>query len=210
MAVKIGNSYVSQQAYDYAKAKINSEQSQGSETSSVLQDLSKKYPETTFAVGTQPFSGKGTNNISIAPNILRKMENDPEARLEYEALIYDCANFLKDAPTRHGNSTEIARGYIIGEDGGLRMWGISRSDGGEKAKTYKKVEKDELKEQLKKIREKKAIEKKAAKKAAEKKAAEKRIEEKTAEKITAEKKSEQKTAENEVAKLEGQTVDIRV
>ena len=143
MAVRIGNSYVSQQAYDYAKAKVNSENSQGSEKNSVLQDLSKQYPETNFAAGTQPFGGKGTNNISIAPNILKKMENDPEARLEYEALIYDCANFLKNEPTKHGNSTTIARGYIITEDGGLRMWSISQVDGGEKTKTYKKVEKDE-------------------------------------------------------------------
>lgn len=174
MAVRIGNSYVSQQAYDYAKAKIDSEKSQGSEKNSVLEDLSKQYPETTFAVGTQPFGGKGTNNISIAPNILRKMENDPEARLEYEALIYDCAELLKNEPTKHGNSTTIARGLIIGEDGGLRMWGISKSGGGERTKDCKRVQKDELKERLEKIRKKKAEKKKIEQEAAEQKAAEKR------------------------------------
>lgn len=174
MAVRIGNSYVSQQAYDYAKAKIDSEKSQGSEKNSVLEDLSKQYPETTFAVGTQPFGGKGTNNISIAPNILRKMENDPEARLEYEALIYDCAELLKNEPTKHGNSTTIARGFIIGEDGGLRMWGISKSGGGERTKDCKRVQKDELKERLEKIRKKKAEKKKIEQEAAEQKAAEKR------------------------------------
>lgn len=206
MAVRIGNSYVSQQAYDYAKAKINSENSQGSEKNSVLQDLSKQYPETNFAVGTQPFGGKGTNNISIAPNILKKMENDPEARLEYEALIYDCANFLKNEPTKHGNSTTIARGFIITEDGGLRGWSISQVDGGEKRKTYKKVEKDELKESLKKIREKKATEKKNAAKLAEKKLAKKKL----AEKQDAEKAEEKKIAETAAEKSEGQTVDIRI
>ena len=206
MAVRIGNSYVSQQAYDYAKAKVNSEKSQESEKNSVLQDLSKQYPETNFAVGTQPFGGKGTNNISIAPNILKKMENDPEARLEYEALIYDCANFLKNEPTKHGNSTTIARGYIVTEDGGLRMWGISQVDGGEKTKTYKKVEKDELKESLKKIREKKVIEKKNAAKLAEKKLAKKKL----TEKQEAEKAAEKKIAEKAAEKLEGQTVDIRI
>ncbi len=206
MAVRIGNSYVSQQAYDYAKAKMNSEKSQGSENNSVLQDLSKQYPETTFAVGTEPFGGKGTNNISIAPNILRKMENDPEARLEYEALIYDCANFLKNEPTKHGNSTTIARGYIINADGSLGMWGISQVDGGEKTKTYKKVEKDELKESLKKIREKKIIEKKNAAKLAEKKLAKKKLEEKQ----DAEKAAEKKIAEKAAEKLEGQIVDIKI
>ena len=196
MAVKVGNSYVSQQAYDYAKAKVDSEKSQGSETNSVLQDLSKRYPETNFAVGTQPFGGKGTNNISIAPNILRKMENDPEARLEYEALIYDCAECLKNEPTKHGNSTIIARGFIINEDGSLGGWSISQVDGGKKAKTYKKVEKDELKERLKKIREKKATEKKKAEKVAEKK--------------IAEKAAEKKIAEKAAEKSEGQIIDIKV
>lgn len=205
MAVRVGNSYVSQQAYDYAKAKVDSEKSQGSEKNSVLEDLSKQYPETTFAAGTQPFGGKGTNNISIAPNILRKMENDPEARLEYEALIYDCAELLKNEPTRHGNSTTIARGFIIGEDGGLRMWGISQSGGGEKTKTYKKVEKDEVKERLEKIREKKAEKKKTEKKAAEKEE-EKRVAEKKAEKKNAEKEP----AEKFVEQLEGRTFDIKV
>lgn len=206
MAVKIGDSWVSQQAYDYAKAKINSENSQESEKNSVLQDLAKRYPETNFAVGTQPFGGKGTNNISIAPNILKKMENDPEARLEYEALIYDCVECLKNEPTKHGNSTTIARGFIITEDGGLRGWSISQVDGGEKTKTYKKVEKDELKESLKKIREKKAAEKKAT----EKKNAEKAAEKKLAEKQDAEKAAEKKLAEKAAEKSEGQTVDIRI
>lgn len=205
MAVRIGNSYVSQQAYDYAKAKIDSEKSQGSEKNSVLEDLSKQYPETTFAVGTQPFGGKGTNNISIAPNILRKMENDPEARLEYEALIYDCAELLKNEPTKHGDSTIIARGFIIGEDGGLRMWGISQSGGGERIKDCKKVQKDELKERLEKIRKKKAEKKKIEKKVEKKKAEQEAAEQKAAEKQTIGMNVAQTLEQSE-----GHTIDMKV
>lgn len=205
MAVRIGNSYVSQQAYDYAKSKIDSEKSQGSEKNNVLEDLSKQYPETTFAVGTQPFGGKGTNNISIAPNILRKMENDPEARLEYEALIYDCAELLKNEPTKHGNSTTIARGFIIGEDGGLRMWSISQSGGGERTKDCKKVQKDELKERLEKIRKKKAEKKKIEKKIEKKKAEQEAAEQKAAEKQTIGMNVAQTLEQSE-----GHTIDMKV
>lgn len=201
MAVRIGNSYVSQQAYDYARAKVNGENSQGGEKNSVLQELSKQYPETTFAIGTQPFCGKGTNNISISSGILKKMENDPEARIEYEALIYDCANLLKNEPTKHGNSTTIARGFIIDENGDLSMWGISQTDGGEKKKTNCKVEKNELRERLEKIRSKRTEEKKKLEKLKEKKADEKEKEEKAAEK---------KIDEKVMKKLETQTIDLKV
>ncbi len=191
MAVRVGNSYVSQQAYDYAKAKVDSEKSQEGEKSSVLEDLSKQYPETTFVAGTKP-GGKGTNNITIAPNILRKMENDPEARLEYEALIYDCIKLLKNEPVKQGDSTIIARGFVINEDGSLSGWSVGQTGGGEKTKTYKKVKKDEVKERLEKIREKKAEKKKIEKKAAEEKAEGK------------------KPAEKSVKQSEGQTFDIKV
>lgn len=200
MAVRVGNSYVTQQAYDYAKAKIDSEKSQGSEKNSVLEDLSKQYPETTFAAGTKP-GGKGTNNITIAPDILRKMENDPEARLEYEALIYDCAELLKNEPIKQGDSTIIARGFVINEDGSLSGWSVGQTGGGEKTKTYKKVKKDEVKERLEKIREKKAEEKKI-----EKKAVEKKTEKKNAEK----KAEEKKIAEKSAKQSEGRTFDIKV
>ena len=65
MAVKIGNSYVSEAAFAYAQGKIDEK------SDNVLGDLSKQYKEVNFSVGIQPFSGVGTNNISIEPNILR-------------------------------------------------------------------------------------------------------------------------------------------
>ncbi|MBR1646911.1 MAG: hypothetical protein IJ685_09055 [Selenomonadaceae bacterium] len=116
MAVKIGNSYVTEAAVAYAQARKTDEKSEN-----VLGELSKQFPDVNFSVGTRPFGGNGTNNFSIAPNILRQMANDPEKRMEYEALIYDCANVLKDSAKRPGLK---AQGYIIGSDGGLSMWSI--------------------------------------------------------------------------------------
>ena len=122
MAVKIGNSYVSEAAAAYAQSKVDEK------SENVLGELSKQFKDVKFGVGAQPFGGTGTNNISIAPNILRQMANDPEKRLEYEALIYDCANGLKESANRPGLKSQ---GYIIGNDGGLRMWSI-RQFGDEK------------------------------------------------------------------------------
>lgn len=117
MPVKIGSSYVSEAAYSYAKAQAE-ENSEGS----VLKSLSEKFPNLKFSVGTAPFSGAGLNNVSISPKILREMENNPDKKIEYEALIYDIANLN---PTR--NSTVQSAGFIIGDDGGLRGWSISKS-----------------------------------------------------------------------------------
>ena len=87
-AVKVGNSWVSQAALDYAKTQVNSD------TQATLKDLSDRYPGVDFTTDTQPFSQKGINNIQIAPNILTEMKNNPDKKLEYEALIYDAAQLL--------------------------------------------------------------------------------------------------------------------
>ena len=131
MAVKIGNSYVSEAAIAYAQSKTDEK------SENVLNDLQKQFKDVSFSIATQPFGGSGTNNISIAPNILRQMANDPEKRMEYEALIYDCANGLKENANRPGLKSQ---GVIIGSDGGLRGWSIGQS--GEKS--FSKDEKTRL------------------------------------------------------------------
>lgn len=117
MAVKIGNSYVSEAAVAYAQGRAD-EKSQN-----VLSDLSKQFPDVNFGVGTKPFGGSSTNNISIAPNILRQMANDPEKKLEYEALIYDCNNVLKNSANRPNLK---AQGFVIDSKGELSMWSIGQ------------------------------------------------------------------------------------
>lgn len=117
MAVKIGNSYVTEAAVAYAQSRVDEK------SENVLGELSKQFKDVKFGVGTQPFGGTGTNNISIAPNILRQMANDPEKRMEYEALIYDCNNALKNSANRPGLK---AQGFIIDGKGELSMWSIGQ------------------------------------------------------------------------------------
>lgn len=119
MAVKIGNSYVTEAALAYAQDRVDEK------SENVLSDLSKQFKDVNFGVGTQPFGGSGTNNITIAPNILRQMANDPEKKLEYEALIYDCNNALKNSANRPGLK---AQGFVIDGKGELSMWSIGQFD----------------------------------------------------------------------------------
>ena len=129
MAVKVGNSWVSETALTYAKAKS------GSGTSVSLKALSDRYPGVNFTTNTQNFSQKGTNNIQIAANILVQMQNDPDKRVEYEALIYDCAQlvysegeiFMHPLETRDVAAASIirectARGKGVKALDGVALW----------------------------------------------------------------------------------------
>lgn len=115
MPVKVGNSYVSEAAYEYAKAQTDD--------SATLKSLAEKFPNLKFSVGTKPFSGSGLNNVAIAPNILREMEENPDKKLEYEALLYDVAN-LSPPPSAMNIK---AQGVIIDSNGEMSMWSIGES-----------------------------------------------------------------------------------
>lgn len=132
MAVKVGNSYVSEAALNYAQTLENS----GGE---VLQDLKEQFPQLKFQVGTAPFSGSGLNNVSISPKILREMQSNPEKRVEYTALIYD----ISQTKITHPNVK--SHGFIIGDDGGLRGWGISQSDDGSTKRVKVTLDKNDKK-----------------------------------------------------------------
>ena len=121
MAVKVGNSYVSEAAYSYAA-------SQAREKTGVMKDLAEKFPHLKFNVDTSPFSGTGMNHVSISPKILKEMEKDPEKRVEYEALIYDIAH--TDVQSIQPGRSLRSHGFIIGDDGGLRGWGVSTGEDG--------------------------------------------------------------------------------
>ena len=120
MAVKIGQSYVSETALSFAKS------SSDDEDKNILKNLREKFPNLKISVGTSPFSGSGTNNLSISPKILKEMQNNPDKKIEYEALIYDIASQNNSRPGLKSH------GFIITDDGGLRGWGIS--NGGENKK----------------------------------------------------------------------------
>lgn len=169
MAVKVGNSWVSEAAYAYAKSKVNETTcAEDKKKNSTLDKLSEQYPDLQFSTNTKPFSGTGKNNIGIAPNILKEMENDPEKRLEYEALIYDCNEVIKNMPAKTQNGSKIKSfGFIINSDGGLSAWSISESGGNTNRNRYSldKNKKDSwLDEILEKKKQKKIEEKKIAEK----------------------------------------------
>ncbi len=132
MAVKIGNSYVSEAALSFAQSQENS-------GGNVLGDLKEKFPNLKFQVGTAPFSGSGLNNVSISPKILKEMENNPEKRVEYEALIYDISTQNVTSPNLKSH------GFIIDDAGGLRGWGISQNDDGSTKRVKVTLDKNDKK-----------------------------------------------------------------
>lgn len=136
MAVKVGNSYVTESALAYAQSRVDEK------SENVLSDLSKEFKDVKFSVGAKMFSGSGTNNFSIAPNILRQMANDPEKKLEYEALIYDCANVLKDSANRPGLK---AQGIVLDSKGELSMWSISQTGDEKPKRSIFNFNRDEIK-----------------------------------------------------------------
>jgi len=126
MAVKVGNSWVSEAAYAYAKQNIESNKQKESDT---LKSLSQKFSGIKFSTNTTPFQSTGTNNIAISPNILKQMANDPDKQLEYEALIYDCAELHKSSSSFFSSRNIKAHGFIINSDGSLASWSISEGTG---------------------------------------------------------------------------------
>ncbi len=115
MAVKVGQSYVSEAALSFAKNSADGDEN-------ILKNLQEKFPNLKISVGTSPFSGSGTNNLSISPKILQEMQKNPDKRIEYEALIYDVAGQNISQPSLKSH------GFIITDDGGLRGWGISEQN----------------------------------------------------------------------------------
>ena len=156
MPVRIGNSYVSEAAADFAR-KSNSKN---------LDDVSKKFPELKFSVGTQPFNANGTNNVSIATNILREMQNDPDKKIEYEALLYDIQN---ETEKRQNRKDVIASGFIINRDGSLGAWSISKRDDGKIFRDKVNLARDEFEKMIGKKSKKSLIQELLDKKSTEKK-----------------------------------------
>lgn len=210
MAVKVGNSWVSEAAYAYARSKVSENTCAEDKTeNSMLNQLSEKYPDINFNTSTKPFSGDGKNNISIAPNILKQMENDPDKRLEYEALIYDCNQVIKNMPDKTQNGATIKSfGFIIHADGSLSGWSVSES-GGDTSRSRYALDKNKKDSWLDKI-----LEKKKQKKAEEKKLQEKKVEEKLQIKTEEQKERQEKLTEavgsvKDGVKTAGSIVDLK-
>ena len=143
MAVRVGKSYVSEAAISFAKKFSDDDEK------NILKNLREKFPNLKISVGTSPFSGSGTNNLSISPKILKEMQNNPDKKIEYEALIYDIASQNNSRPGLKSH------GFVITDDGGLRGWGIS-----ENFKKVSPLDKKNKSSWLEKILPKKLSEKK--------------------------------------------------
>lgn len=216
MAVKVGNSWVSEAAYAYAQEKAAERSSGEASSGNMLNQLSEKFSDLKFSTNTEPFSSNGKNNMAIAPNILKEMEDDPEKYLEYEALIYDCNNTQKSVANREGL---ISFGFIINSDGSLGSWSVSKANSGNYRNQFKldKKDKNNWTEQiLEKSKLKKAEQKKIEKKKTEQKKAE-QAEEKKAQKAEIEKKKAEEGQEAEMdltgqkgLKAKGRAVDVKV
>ncbi|RDU63741.1 DUF6033 family protein [Helicobacter ganmani] len=151
MAVQIGDIYVSQAAYDYVKSQkfgdIQGVQKDSSDSTSnaLLGELVVKYSNLNFNSNEQ----KGLNNLSIAPNILKEMADDPKVREKYEALIYDINELAKNPIKKDLFGGEIeTSGFVINADGSVSGWAVSRSKSESSEKSY--IEK--MLEELEKIR----------------------------------------------------------
>lgn len=139
MAIKVGNSWVSEAAYAHAQKNAASSDNEGN----MMSQLISKFPDADFTSGTKAFQGTGRINISISPKILREMENNPDKRMEYEALIYDCIEVGKSAPKYTANGAKIvASGFIINSDGSLGGWSVSVSEGKSKKSMFPLPKKD--------------------------------------------------------------------
>lgn len=132
MPVRIGNSYVSEAAAQFAQKAKSENADKSRKKTDTLGALSEKFSGLKFSVGTKPFQGSGIGNVSIAPNILREMENDPAKREEYEALLYDVQQVTSEISPKRGDMTLKAQGWIIDKDGGLSSWSIGVSEGGDR------------------------------------------------------------------------------
>mgnify|MGYP000868630998 CR=1 FL=1 len=146
MAIKVGNTYVSEAAYIQAKARIANEQNSGKGASdSDLKTLRQKMSGWDVSTITQPFKGSGSKSIGIHPSILREMERDPEKKLEYEALLIDIKNTSVSENLPKGMKL-ISEGYIIGADGGVSSWCITRTEGNKLSQASTMLPKDKKKD----------------------------------------------------------------
>lgn len=141
MAIRVGDTYVSETAYAQAKANIENEQKDGSASvSSYRKSLQQKMDGWAISTNTQP-GVSGVRNIGIHPSILRQMANDPEKRLEYEALLIDVKNVSENMRLPKGMKL-IAQGFNIDANGGLSSWSVTQTENRNAEKSTSKLPKD--------------------------------------------------------------------
>ena len=134
---------VSEEGYEYAKLQADRIKDGGTKggkgAREMLKDLQKRYKKTKISMGTDAFKGRGSQNIAISQKVLREMAEDPDRRLEYEAMIFDTVNVQETMPKSHGGSELVSCGAVIDEEGNMRMWTRARFDDNTRDKIKVKV-----------------------------------------------------------------------
>lgn len=76
------------------------------------------------------YGSNSTTNVSVSPQFLAKMENEPELEKEYEGYFADMQKL--DAQEDRLQAAKgwhvAARGWAIDKDGGISKWGIVEKD----------------------------------------------------------------------------------
>ena len=96
------------------------------------------------------------------------MQNDPDKRVEYEALIYDCAQLVYSGKMSQGGMGYHikAAGTVINADGSVSGWSIAEDDDGGQTRNSTKLDKDKKDTWADKIHEKQKAKSEKARKEA--------------------------------------------
>lgn len=121
MAVKVGNSQGLAATSVYTPKSADSEVIKTNQD--LLKELSEKYSDIHFSMSQSPLNGNGTNHIGISAAVLQQMQKDAEKKAEYEALIGDCVQSLRNAAGGQSG------GFLIHSDGSLSGWSVKKSGG---------------------------------------------------------------------------------
>ena len=121
MAVKVGNGWGLAASSVYTSKSADLEVMKTNQD--LLKELSEKYTDIQFSMSQSPLNGAGTNHIGISAAVLQQMQRDAGKKAEYEALIADCVQSLRNA---EGGQTG---GFFIHSDGSLSGWSVKKSGG---------------------------------------------------------------------------------
>ncbi len=154
MAIKVGGTNTADAAY--AANKANAESSKAGKTGNVLKELQQQFSDLNIGIGG---SGKGAtfssglNNVSIAPNILKQMAEDPEARAKYEAELSGISDSWRNANNvrLQGGGRIVYQEYVIMSDGNVGIISIAESGGNANDPVFAKRDKDDKEGALEKL-----------------------------------------------------------
>ena len=204
MAMEITNNYSSYAAQGMAgntkkketdNTQERAESSKSKNTAEYANVLAKLVPSVDFKVGNGCSSAKSGKTLTVNPQLLEKMQNDPEQAKETKELIrgVESAMNLIDSINKASGWTVVYKHSYIDENGKYHSVGYYRND-------FMLNMSDKLREERKKNSEK-LLEKTKEKAAEKKEKLEEALEEKKAAEEGTEEKVQEKSAYNKAEQL---------